>query len=453
MTSLFCRSFTRSPLLAVWLAFITSCDSKEMPIDNTTNHKPHLDSIVWAVNVGGDAYESSDGVHYLADDFDLGGEIAHMATVVGSQDNTLYQSYRIGDLKVSHVIPNGTYDLQFRFAEPFDIPVGDRVFNVLVQGEPVIEDLDVRLARDGRHVSALDRVVTGIVVRDGQLDITFKASAGDPILNALVVRRQMKDSRPWKLVWSDEFDQDGAPDDTRWSTDVWPARKVNDEEQAYTARPKNVRVEDGHLILEAHKEDYDNAAYTSGRIHSQRKGDILYGKVDVRAKLPAGQGSWPAIWMLPSDPYKYSTSCGEDEEWQGSPTCDAWPNSGEIDIMEHVGYDMNNVHGTVHNKAAYWIHWNQRKGSIEGKTVAKEFHVYSVEWTPDEITVSMDGSPYFTYVNEGTGWEAWPYDHPFHLVLNLAVGGMWGRAGGPVDTTIFPIRLEIDYVRVYEESK
>jgi beta-glucanase (GH16 family) len=85
--------------------------------------------------------------------------------------------------------------------------------------------------------------------------------------------------------------------------------------------------------------------------------------------------------------------------------------------------------------------------------VDKEFHVYSLEWTPDELIVSMDGSPYFTYVNEGTGWEAWPYDHPFHLVLNLAVGGMWGRAGGPIDDTIFPIRLEIDYVRVYEQSK
>jgi len=438
--------------LAGVLILLNSCDSKEMQKDANITHNPNLDSVVWAVNIGGDAYDSTDGIHYAADEFITGGEVSQMEAVVGSQDNELYQSYRIGNLKVSKAIPNGTYDLQFRFSEPSDIPVGDRVFNVLAQGKTVIKDLDVRLARDGRHVSALDRAVTGVVVTDGKLNITFQALAGEPVLNALVVRQQMKDPRKWNLVWSDEFDQDGPPNDARWTADIWPARKVNDEEQAYTNRSKNVRIENGHLILEAHREDYDNASYTSGRVHSKGKGDFLYGKIDVRAKLPAGQGSWPAIWMLPSDPYKYSTSCGEDEDWQGSATCDAWPNSGEIDIMEHVGYDMHNVHGTVHNKAAYWIHWNQRKGSIEGKTVDKEFHVYSLEWSPEELTVSMDGSPYFTYVNEGTGWEAWPYDHPFHLVLNLAVGGMWGRAGGPVDNTIFPMRLEIDYVRVYEEK-
>lgn len=447
------RLFTTFLLLSGLLVVSISCHPKDMPEHTEKNPKPHLDAVVWAVNLGGSAYESSDGIHYLADEFDFGGEIAQVETVIGSQDNTLYQTYRMGDLKITHALPNGTYDLQFRFAEPFDIPVGDRVFSVIANREPVIKDLDVRLARDGKHVSALDRTATGIVVTDGKLDITFNASNGAPILNALVVRQQRKDPRTWKLVWSDEFDQDGAPDSDRWTADVWPARKVNDEDQTYTDRPKNVRVENGHLILEAHREDLDDAAYTSGRIHSRGKGDILYGKIDVRAKLPAGQGSWPAIWMLPSDPYKYATTGTEEEDWQGSDTSDAWPNSGEIDIMEHVGYDMNVVHGTVHSKAAYWLHWNQRKGSIDGKTVDKEFHVYSLEWTPDELIVSMDGSPYFTYVNEGTGWEAWPYDHPFHLVLNLAVGGMWGRAGGPIDDTIFPIRLEIDYVRVYEQSK
>lgn len=440
--------------LAGLLALLNSCDTKEVQNgSDTPSAKPHRDPVVWAVNVGGDAYESSDGIRFEADEFITGGQISQIEGVIGSQDNTLYHRYRMGDFKLSKPLPNGTYDLQFRFAEPLDIPVGDRVFSVLVNGKPVIKHLDVRLARDGKHLSALDRVVTGIVVTEGELNVAFQASAGAPILSALVVRRRAMDQRQWKLVWSDEFDQDGTPDASRWTTDVWPARKVNDEDQAYTDRRKNVRVENGRLILEAHKEDYDRAAYTSGRIHSQGKGDILYGKIDVRAKLPAGQGSWPAIWMLPSDPYKYATIKAEGDDWQGSDTSDAWPNSGEIDIMEHVGYDMNVVHGTVHNKAFYWLHWNQRKGSIEGKTVDKDFHVYSLEWAPDELTISMDGSPYFTYINDGTGWESWPYDHPFHLVLNLAVGGMWGRAGGPIDDTIFPMRLEIDYVRVFQESK
>ncbi len=110
-------------------------------------------------------------------------------------------------------------------------------------------------------------------------------------------------------------------------------------------------MQNGHLIIEAHKEEYEGAGYTSGRVHSQGKGDFLYGRFEVRAKLPRGQGSWAAIWMLPSDPYRYSTSCEPGEDWQGSESCDAWPNSGEIDILEHVGYQMGHVHGTVHNEA------------------------------------------------------------------------------------------------------
>ncbi|MFT5403731.1 MAG: beta-glucanase (GH16 family) [Verrucomicrobiales bacterium] len=411
------------------------------------------DSVVWAVNVGGDAYSGVDGIDYVADKSISGGAIGKSSKIIGSQDNPLYTSYRIGnDVRVAKKIPNGIYDLQFCFAEPFDVPVGERVFSVIAQGQPVILDLDVRLARDGKHVSALDRVATGIEVSGGELQISFEALTGEPILSALVVRVKHEDTRSWDLVWRDEFDYEGAPKEEKWSIDVWPARKVNDEDQAYTDRAKNIRVQDGTLIIEAHKEDFDNAQYTSGRIHSRGKGDILYGKVEVRAKLPAGQGSWPAIWMLPSDASKYATTWNEDEDWQGSTTNDAWPNSGEIDIMEHVGYDMHTVHGTVHNKAYYWLHWNQRKGSIEGKTVDTAFHIYTLEWAPDFLTISKDGSPYFTYVNEGTGWEAWPFDHPFHLILNLAVGGMWGRGGGPIDDSIFPARMEVDYVRFYKRT-
>lgn len=118
--------------------------------------------------------------------------------------------------------------------------------------------------------------------------------------------------------------------------------------------------------------------------------------------------------------------------------------------MEHVGYQMNHVHGTVHNVAYYWINWEQRKGRILLDGVNERFHVYELEWYPDRIDAFVDGTLYFTYMNEGTGWEAWPYDHPFHLILNVAVGGAWGRAGGPIDDSIFPQRMLIDYVRVYQ---
>jgi beta-glucanase (GH16 family) len=224
---------------------------------------------------------------------------------------------------------------------------------------------------------------------------------------------------------------------------------VNDEDQTYTDRAKNARIENGLLIIEAHQEQFNDAQYTSARLNSLNKGDFLYGKAEVRAKIPAGQGTWSAIWMLPSEPFKYATTCQEGEDWQGNSTCDAWPNSGEIDIMEHVGYDMNRIHGTVHNKAYYWKNWEQRKASIEGVNVDQEFHVYSVEWTPEDITVYFNEIPYFYYKNEKSDWRAWPFDHPYHIILNLAIGGAWGRSGGPIDNSIFPVRMEVDYVRVF----
>jgi beta-glucanase (GH16 family) len=156
--------------------------------------------------------------------------------------------------------------------------------------------------------------------------------------------------------------------------------------------------------------------------------------------------------MLPSAPFRYATTCEEGDKWQGSADCDAWPNSGEIDIMEHVGYEMGHVHGTVHNEAYYWAKWEQRKGRIIVDDVHEAFHVYAIEWTPEKIDVFLDETLYFTYVNENDGWRSWPYDHPFHLVLNIAVGGMWGRAGGGIDDTIFPQKMIVDYVRFFERS-
>jgi beta-glucanase (GH16 family) len=412
-------------------------------------------NIVWAVNIGGKQYKGIDGITYQTDNLTLGDNKGVIDEIKGSQDSALFKSYRFGDLEIQKPIPNGDYEIIFKFAEPKESNVGDRVFDVYAQGQLVIDELDVKLARDGKDKSALVRAINNVKVTDGLLNLEFKASKGEAILNALIVRKKAPFSsktsiNDWELVWSDEFNYVGKPDPSKWSYNIWPAGKVNEEDQAYTDNIKNVQVKDGNLIITAYKEDVDNGQYTSGRIHSQGKGDFLYGRAEVRAKLPAGQGTWSAIWMLPSDPYKYSTSCRKNEDWQGSPTCDAWPNSGEIDIMEHVGYDMQTIHGTVHNEAYYWAKWEQRKASIEGKTVDQEFHVYAVEWTPEYIIVFFDETPYFFYSNELTGWQSWPYDHPYHVILNLAIGGMWGRAGGPIDDSIFPVSMEVDYVRVFK---
>ena len=405
----------------------------------------------WAVNIGGPAYKGVDGMPYEAESAVHGGEPGRIEAIKGSQDAELYGTYRSGDVRIARPLENGTYDITFHFAEPDEVEAGERVFDAFAEDERVIDDVDVMLFRDGKVRSALSVTVPGVSVSDGELNVHFDASAGEPVLSALVVRSRQEPSPEWELVWRDEFDGDEL-DAAKWSPNIWPARKVNDEDQAYTGREKNLRVEDGMLVIEAHREDYEGASYTSGRVHSAGKGDFLYGRFEVRAKLPSGQGTWPAIWMLPSDPYRYSTSCEEGEDWQGSASCDAWPNSGEIDIMEHVGYQMNHVHGTVHNEAYYWIKWEQRKGRILLDGVEEDFHVYSLEWSPERIAICVDAAHYVTYLTEGTGWNAWPYDPAFHLLLNIAVGGFWGRAGGPIDDTIFPQRMLVDYVRVYRRD-
>ncbi len=407
---------------------------------------------VWAINVAGPAYTSGSGTLFQAEESVAGGVVGQMPLVKGSQDSALYNTYRSGDLTIAQAVANGAYDITFHFAEPADNAPGDRVFDAFAEDERVIDDLDVMLFRDAKIHSALTVTIPGVQVHDGELNLRFDASAGEPVLSALVVRRATARAADWSLVWRDEFDNAGAPDADRWNLEVWPARKVNDEDQAYTARAQNVRVEDGYLLIEALREDYGDARYTSGRVHSRGKGDILYGRVEIRARLPSGKGSWPALWMLPSDPFRYATMCEAGDEWQGSPDCDAWPNSGEIDIMEHVGYQMNHVHGTVHNKAYYWINWEQRKGRVLLDDVARNFHTYVIEWEPEQIRILVGDTLYFVYNNEGDGWESWPFDHAFHLVMNVAVGGYWGRAGGGIDDTIFPQRMLIDYVRVYERA-
>lgn len=411
------------------------------------------EDLVWAVNVGGGAYRSSDGIDYAAEEFVTGGEIGELDVIKGSQDPALYQQYRYGDINVSRPLENGVYDVTLHFAEPDENLDEQRLFDVLINDRPAIDSLDVRGARDGQIHSALTVTVPNIVVDDGELRIGFDAALKQAVLSAIVVRNKQRPIKDWQLVWSEEFDTDGAPNPANWNIEEWDPRVVNDEDQAYTARSKNIRVEDGHLIIEAHREDFGDAKYTSGRMQSSGKQDFLFGRFEARAKVPRGQGNWAAIWMLPSDPFTYATNCKDIPNWQGNPNCDAWPNSGEIDILEHVGYLQGHVHGTVHNRAYYFINWEQRKGRVLFDTLSDKFHTYVVEWFPDRIDMYVDDTLYFTYMNENEGWREWPYDHPFHLIVNLAIGGAWGRAGGPIDDSKFPQRLLVDYLRVYQLPK
>lgn len=243
----------------------------------------------------------------------------------------------------------------------------------------------------------------------------------------------------YDLVWSDEFDYEGVPDETKWNYDVGGSGWGNNELQYYTSDGENATVADGVLTIEARKEDRDGREYTSARLVSRGKGDWLYGKIEVCAKLPKGKGTWPAIWMLPTD-------------W----TYGEWPASGEIDIMEHVGYDQGVVHASVHTQSYYHSIGTQKTATIRQSDVSEEFHVYSMEWLPDKIIMSIDGTEYFTF--EPTKYKAdptykeWPFDKRMHLLLNFAVGGDWGGARG-VDETIYPQQFLIDYVRVYQSPE
>jgi beta-glucanase (GH16 family) len=244
----------------------------------------------------------------------------------------------------------------------------------------------------------------------------------------------------WKLVWSDEFDYTGLPNATKWRYDVGGQGWGNKELQYYTDRRReNARVEDGHLIIEARRDGAENNQYTSARLVSKGKGDWTYGRFEIRAKLPSGRGTWPAIWMLPT-----AKSDGNG----------GWPDNGEIDIIEHVGFDPDVVHGSAHTKAYYHSIGTQKTARITVPSARSDFNIYAVEWTQKEIRWFVNDKQYFTFANErlshpAADYKQWPFDKPFHIILNLAVGGTWGGTKG-VDEYIWPQRMEIDYVRVYQ---
>ena len=190
--------------------------------------------LIWAINVGGPAYEGIDGTRYDAETSVSGGTVGQLETVKGSQDAFLYKSYRVGDIEVAHPIDNGAYDVTFHFAEPDEIGARERVFDAFAEGERVIDDLDVMLFRDGKVISALTVTAPSVVVDDGELNIRFEASANQPTLSALVVRSKDRPEKDWQLVWSDDFDGEML-DDKKWSPNVWPHAKS-------TTRTRRTRV-------------------------------------------------------------------------------------------------------------------------------------------------------------------------------------------------------------------
>lgn len=282
----------------------------------------------------------------------------------------------------------------------------------------------------------------------------------------------------WRLVWSDEFAVDGAPDPAKWGYDLGRGNGGwgNSEVQSYTDSPDNARVENGSLVIEVHQVDQGGRlpGYTSARLVTRGKASWLYGRIEARAKMPSAVGTWSAIWML-AEQQIYGTAY--------------WPDNGEIDIMEQVGYELDasfkalrgdpelpNIHGTLHT---FDRNFSKGNGGIGGATYlsdsAEAFHVYAVNWHPDRIEFELNGEVFFTLVRSSLfsvrnppeeTWPFWPFDQPFHLIVNVAVGGDWG---GVYNTSIhpsspygpdgidhdadWPQRMEIDYIRVYQLSE
>jgi len=239
----------------------------------------------------------------------------------------------------------------------------------------------------------------------------------------------------WELAWSDEFAQtDGSvPNPDNWGYDLGGSGWGNGELQYYTRSTNNARIESGHLVIEAHQESMGGRSFTSARLVTKRKWAWTYGRIEARIKVPSGQGMWPAFWML-----------GADIDAVG------WPACGEIDIMENIGREPRIVHGTIHGPGY------SGSGGVGGShtvqtNLANAFHVFAVEWEPNVIRWYLDDHHYFTATQDSIGNSTWAFDDRHFILLNVAVGGGW--PGPPDETTVFPQRMEVDYVRVYARPR
>lgn len=247
-----------------------------------------------------------------------------------------------------------------------------------------------------------------------------------------VVVKKAFDASKWKLEWSDEFNRGPAPDSRNWTYEKGYIR--NGEAQYYTVdRRENARIEDGKLVIEARKDNWNGNKITSASLTTSGKHEFLYGRIEARAKVPTGRGTWPAIWTL-------GTNIGKV----------GWPRCGEIDILENVGFDPKRVHANIH------VHdYNHTKGTGKGNNIDggepwTKFNVYAVEWYPDRMEFFFNDTRYFVFRKEaGAGEDKWPFDKPQYLIMNLAIGGGWGGQKG-IDESLFPHRYEIDYVRFYK---
>ena len=241
----------------------------------------------------------------------------------------------------------------------------------------------------------------------------------------------------YRLVFEENFDVPGLPNPDIWNHEIGGHGWGNGESQYYTDRSVNSYVENGRLVIVAQKEDFEGNHYTSAKLTTKGKFEWKYGRFEIRAKLPKGKGTWPAIWMMPADAKQVG-----------------WPRCGEIDIMEHVGKDENQIHVSLHTER-YNHRLNTQRTHFEPlDDVCHQFHTYAMEWEDGIITFFYDEKPVQTWRRGENGTDpgegGWPFDKPFYLILNVALGGFWG---GEIDDSILPCTMEIESVKVYQKEK
>jgi beta-glucanase (GH16 family) len=258
------------------------------------------------------------------------------------------------------------------------------------------------------------------------------------ILVALVCFFQNCIAQQEKLVWSDDFNGKGLPDAAKWDYELGNDGFGNNEIQDYTISPRNIRQENGLLVIEAIK---SGSSWTSARIITKNKFEFTYGRVEFRAKLPSGAGTWPALWML-----------GENVDKVG------WPACGEIDVMEHVGKEPGVIHSTLHTPSSFGATINTGKKNVN--TYNTDFHLYEANWKHDCIEFSIDGVLFYTFKPDVINNSTWPFNKPCFIIMNIAVGGNWGSdpkyetngLKNGIDPLLTSVKMEVDFVRVYKSE-
>jgi len=273
--------------------------------------------------------------------------------------------------------------------------------------------------------------------------VTFLFASGCGGGGAIAQQPVLPPGSGFTLVWSDEFSSTNgsAPDSTKWTYDLGGSGWGNQELQSYTSRPQNVQIQNDNLVITAIQENYTGADgiarnYTSARLKTQNLFTQAYGRFEARIKIPKGQGIWPAFWMLGNDI-----------------TQNGWPKCGEIDIMENIGREPGVIHGSLHGPSMV-AHASDATSTISlpaGQNYSDDFHIYAIEWEPGTVRFYVDSNNYATFTQ--AQWQAggqWVFDHPFFILLNVAIGGNW--PGSPDSITQFPQQMLVDYVRVYTKN-